>query len=182
MALCAWQGHSWCGRVQGIAWCRSSRGLAHRVHRVLALSVRFFLFCSISIILLASLVAGRRPQCTVAGNILHHTYPLEYQTAPASPGRSRVGPALYVYSLLGLARHAMQRRAHQSPIHPGPLMHCRPGLPCNSVRTKAVTGPTCHSTKYTRQRSAQTLSAMWSLGLFSFSLSLSLSFSFQNNI
>jgi hypothetical protein len=40
--------------------------------------------------------------CTLAGNVLNHTYPLEYQSAPASPGRSRVGPALYVFNLLEL--------------------------------------------------------------------------------
>jgi hypothetical protein len=143
--------------IRGVDVYRGSHGVGPVVvwpteytECVLALSVRFFLFCSISIIPLASLVAGRRPQCTVAGNIiLHHIYPLKYQTAPASPGRSRVGPALYVFSLLGLARHAMQRRAHQSPIHPGQLMHCRPSLPCDSVCSKAVTDPTCHSTKYT---------------------------------
>ncbi len=36
--------------------------------------VRFLIFCSVSIFLLASLVAGRRPQCTVAGNVLYQTY------------------------------------------------------------------------------------------------------------
>ncbi len=47
--------------------------------------IRFPIFCSISIILLACLVAGRKPQCTVAGNILHYTYPLEYQICSSQP-------------------------------------------------------------------------------------------------
>ncbi len=34
---------------------------------------------------LASLVAGRRPQCTVTGNVLHRTYPLEYQICSSQP-------------------------------------------------------------------------------------------------
>jgi hypothetical protein len=38
--------------------------------------------------------------CRVAENVLHHTYPLEYiKSAPASPGRSSVEPALYIFSL-----------------------------------------------------------------------------------
>ncbi len=62
-------------------------------------------FCSISIILLASLVAGRRSQCT-AGAVqqeMYSTIPIHWniKSAPVSPGRSRVGPALYVFSLLG---------------------------------------------------------------------------------
>ncbi len=36
--------------------------------------VRFLIFCSISIFVRASLVAGRGPQCTVAGNVLYQTY------------------------------------------------------------------------------------------------------------
>jgi hypothetical protein len=52
--------------------------------------VRFLIFCSISIILLASLVAGRKLQLTagiyrLAGNVLHHTYPLEYQICSSHP-------------------------------------------------------------------------------------------------
>ncbi len=71
--------------------------------------LRFLIVCSMSIFLLASLVAGRRPQCTVAGNVLYHTYPLKSHAA--SPGRSHVGPALYVFSLWG------KRDAHLPP-HP----------------------------------------------------------------
>jgi hypothetical protein len=40
-------------------------------------------------------------QIKLTGNMLYQTFLLEYQIAPASPGRSRVGPALYVLSLLG---------------------------------------------------------------------------------
>jgi hypothetical protein len=47
--------------------------------------VRFLIFCSTSIFLLASLVAGRRPQCTIAGNVLHRTYPLEYRICSSQP-------------------------------------------------------------------------------------------------
>ncbi len=43
----------------------------------------------VSIFLLASLVAGRKPQCNagcrLAGNVLHHTYPLEYQICSCQP-------------------------------------------------------------------------------------------------
>jgi hypothetical protein len=35
--------------------------------------------------LLASLLAGRRPPCTVAENVLHQTYPLEYQIYSSQP-------------------------------------------------------------------------------------------------
>ncbi len=64
--------------------------------------VRFLIFCSISIILLASLVAGSRPQWT-AGADMYSTTPIHWniKSAPASPGRSRVGPAFYVFSFLG---------------------------------------------------------------------------------
>ncbi len=47
--------------------------------------VRFLIFFSISISLLASLVAGRRPWATIAGNVLQYTYPLEYQTCTSRP-------------------------------------------------------------------------------------------------
>jgi hypothetical protein len=67
--------------------------------------VRFLIFCSISIFLLASLVAGRRHQCN-AGAVqqgMYSTRPIHWniKSAPASPGRSRVGPAFYVFSFLG---------------------------------------------------------------------------------
>ncbi len=61
--------------------------------------VRFFIFCSISIFLLASLVANRNPsvilehssrECTYSTIAIHWNI----KSAPASPGRSRVGPAL----------------------------------------------------------------------------------------
>jgi hypothetical protein len=63
------------------------------------------IFCSISIILLASLVAGRRSQYT-AGAVQQEMYSIRsihqnIKSAPASLDRSRVGPALYVFSLLG---------------------------------------------------------------------------------
>ncbi len=66
--------------------------------------VRFLIFCSISIFLLASLVAGRRHQCN-AGAVqqeMYSTISLHWniKSAPASPGRSRVGPAFYVFSFL----------------------------------------------------------------------------------
>jgi hypothetical protein len=67
--------------------------------------VHFLIFCSISIFLLASLVAGREPQYT-AGAVQQGMYsiiPIHWniKSAPASPGRSHVGTALYVFSLLG---------------------------------------------------------------------------------
>jgi hypothetical protein len=75
--------------------------------------VRFLIFCSISIPLLASLVAGRRPQCS-AGAVqqgMYSTIPIHWniKSAPASSGRSRVGPAFYVFSFLAV---------HCSSVHP----------------------------------------------------------------
>jgi hypothetical protein len=66
--------------------------------------VRFLIFCSVSIVLLASPVAGRKPQCT-AGAVQQGMCSIRpihknIKSAPARPGRSRVGPALYVFSLL----------------------------------------------------------------------------------
>ncbi len=61
---------------------------------------RFLIFCSISIFLLASLVAGRRPQCS-AGAMQQGLY--------SSPGRSRVGPAFYVFSFLGPDNTGLER-------------------------------------------------------------------------
>jgi hypothetical protein len=68
--------------------------------------VRFLIFCTVSIIVLASLVAGRRPQCN-AGAVqqgMYSSIPIHWdiKSAPASSGRSRVGSALYVFSLLAL--------------------------------------------------------------------------------
>jgi hypothetical protein len=69
--------------------------------------VRFLIFCSISIFLLASLVAGRGPQCSAGPPYqrIYSTIPVHWniKSAPASPGRSRAGPSLYVCSLLGSA-------------------------------------------------------------------------------
>jgi hypothetical protein len=70
--------------------------------------VRFLIFFSLSIFLLASLVAGRRLQCT-AGTVrtdlqgMYSTIPIHWniKSAPASPGRCRVGSSLYVFCLLG---------------------------------------------------------------------------------
>ncbi len=68
--------------------------------------VRFLIFCSINIFLLAGLVAGSKPQWAVAGNVLHRTYPLEYQICSSQPRhKSCVGPALYIISLLGRDAH-----------------------------------------------------------------------------
>jgi hypothetical protein len=70
--------------------------------------VRFLIFCSISIFLLASLVAGtvEDPSVILVQSSRECTFiiPIHWniKSAPASPGRSRVGPALYVFSLLGL--------------------------------------------------------------------------------
>ncbi len=63
------------------------------------------LFCSISIFLLASLVAGRNPSVILVQNSRECTPPYLSTgiKAPASPGRSRVEPALYVFSLLGVS-------------------------------------------------------------------------------
>jgi hypothetical protein len=70
--------------------------------------VRFLIFCSISISLLASLVASRRPQCNAGADKqgMYSTTSIHWniKSASASPGRSRVGPALYVFSLLGDTR------------------------------------------------------------------------------
>jgi hypothetical protein len=38
--------------------------------------------------------------CKVAGNVLHRRIHWNIKSSPASPGRSRVGPALYIFSLL----------------------------------------------------------------------------------
>ncbi len=38
--------------------------------------------------------------CRVAGNVLYQTYLLDYQICSGQPGRSGVGPALYIFSLL----------------------------------------------------------------------------------
>ncbi len=61
-----------------------------------------FDICSISNSLLASLLAGRKPQCTPGADYLRMYLPIHWniKSSPASPGRSRVGPALYVLSLL----------------------------------------------------------------------------------
>ncbi len=75
--------------------------------------VRFLKFCSISISLLASLVAGRKTQCSAGSDQqgMYSTIPIHWNitSAPASPGRSRVGPVLYVNSLLALADSEAQR-------------------------------------------------------------------------
>jgi hypothetical protein len=65
--------------------------------------VRFLIFCSKSIFLLASLLAGRRPQCTLAGNLLYHTYPLEYQISSSYPRQKCWASSLRIY-LLGFPR------------------------------------------------------------------------------
>ncbi len=66
--------------------------------------VRFLIYCLISIFLLASLVAGRRHHIMlvqISRDVPHHTIHRNIKSALASPGRSRVGPALYIFSLLG---------------------------------------------------------------------------------
>ncbi len=66
----------------------------------------FLIFCSISISLLTSLVAGRRPQRNAGADQLgmYSTIPVHWniKSAPASLGRSRVGPAFYIFSFLNL--------------------------------------------------------------------------------
>ncbi len=61
--------------------------------------LQILIFWSISIFQLSCLLVGRRAQCTVAGIVLHHIH-WNIKSSPASPGRSRVGPALYEFSLL----------------------------------------------------------------------------------
>ncbi len=64
--------------------------------------VCFLIFGLISIILLASLVAGRRPQCTDGADKqgMYSTRPIHWNIKSA-PGRSHVGQTLYVFSVLG---------------------------------------------------------------------------------
>ncbi len=68
--------------------------------------VCFLIFDSISIFLLASPVAGRKPQWTTGADQqgMYSTIPIHWniKSAPASPGRSRVGPAFNVLSFLGI--------------------------------------------------------------------------------
>ncbi len=87
--------------AQYILYCDQSHSQSNQS----AGPVRFLIFCSISIFLLASLVAGSRPQFS-AGAMqqgMYSTTPIHWniKSAPASPGRSRVGPAFYVFSFLG---------------------------------------------------------------------------------
>jgi hypothetical protein len=74
--------------------------------------VRFLIFCLISIFLLASPVAGRRPQYTAGADKqgMYSTIPIHWniKSAPASPGRSRVGSVFYVFSFLGWISPALQ--------------------------------------------------------------------------
>jgi hypothetical protein len=79
--------------------------------------VRFLIFCSISIFLLSSLVAGKGPQCS-AGHCGRECTPPYLSTgisksAPASPGRSRAGPSLYIFSLLVVDKRAVPERSKQ---------------------------------------------------------------------
>ncbi len=50
-------------------------------------------------------MAGRRPEYTASADWqgMYSTIPIHWniKSAPASPGRSRVGPAFYVFSFLG---------------------------------------------------------------------------------
>jgi hypothetical protein len=87
------------------------RSPGHRLQNTLSAGpVCFLIFSSISIFLLASLVAGRRPQYIAGADFqgMYFTINIHwnFKSAPASPGRSRVGQALYVFSLLG-ADHAV---------------------------------------------------------------------------
>jgi hypothetical protein len=91
--------------------CRAKQGLGAEERRASpqrtqsAGPIRFLIFCSISIFLLASIVAGWGPQCSAGppSQRMYSTIPTHrnIKSAPASPGRSRAGPALYVFSLLG---------------------------------------------------------------------------------
>ncbi len=63
------------------------------------------IFCSLSIFLLATLVTGRRPHgpsILLVQTSRECSPPINWniKSSPASLGRSRVGPALYVFSLL----------------------------------------------------------------------------------
>ncbi len=69
--------------------------------------VGFLIFCSISMFLLAILLAGRRPQCSAGAElqrmyIMYSMRPIHrnIKPSPAGPGRSRAGPVLYIFSLL----------------------------------------------------------------------------------
>jgi hypothetical protein len=67
--------------------------------------VRFLIFCPISIFLLASLVAGKRPQWIAVADYqgMYPTIPIYWniKSAPVSLGRSRAGPAFYVLASWG---------------------------------------------------------------------------------
>ncbi len=66
--------------------------------------VRFLIFCSISIFLLASLVAGWRLQCTAGAEqqgILHQTYQLEYQICSSQPRQKSLGQLSIRFQPLG---------------------------------------------------------------------------------
>ncbi len=67
--------------------------------------VRFFIFFSLTIILLASLVAGRRlPYTAGAGQqgVLHYTYPLEYQICSSQPRHKSCWASSLRIQLLGV--------------------------------------------------------------------------------
>jgi hypothetical protein len=67
-------------------------------------------------------VTGRRPQCS-AGAVQQGVYsigPIHWniQSSPASPGRSRFGPALYLFSLLELdiSKYGINRLVFQKGL------------------------------------------------------------------
>ncbi len=95
--------------VHSLLLCTSSAGFFYPQSNQSAGPVRFLIFCSTSISLLANLVAGRRHQWTAGADQqgMYSTIPIHWniKSAPASPGRSRVGPAFYVFSFLASTCH-----------------------------------------------------------------------------
>jgi hypothetical protein len=85
--------------------CNSTTGIVVSTSTQSDGPVSFLIFCTLSIFLLASLVAGKKPQGTAGADKqgMYSTIPIHWniKSAPASPGRSRVGPAFYVFSFLG---------------------------------------------------------------------------------
>jgi hypothetical protein len=73
------------GRVRELYAPLSLPVAPKRLNTQSAVPVHRLIFCSISIFLLASLVTVRRHQCRIVGNVLHHTYPLEYKIFSSQP-------------------------------------------------------------------------------------------------
>ncbi len=92
----------------------------------------------------ASLVVGRRPQCSgPPQQRMYSTLPIHWniKSAPASPGRSRAGPSLYVFSLLGYSY--TEQRLHiksSSYLRPPPP----PQFPSGSGKLLVPIGENLH--------------------------------------